>query len=141
MDGAPRRPIPVPNEMTKGFWEAASRHELAIQRCGDCRRWFHPPVPLCTNCHSEQLDFEGVEGGGTVYTYTRMTEPLVPGFDPPLVVIGVELDEQPALVVVSNLLDRDPADVRIGERVELTFEETVDGFVLPQFRPAGGTRP
>jgi hypothetical protein len=30
------RPIPVPNEWTKPFWDAAKRGVLALQRCQTC---------------------------------------------------------------------------------------------------------
>lgn len=132
-----RRPRPVPTELTSGFWEAAERRELGIQRCRDCGLRFHPPVPVCSRCYSEKLGFDPVSGLGTIYAYTVMTEALVPGFETgvPLVVVAVELDEQEGLVVVSNLVGFDGVDVPIGARVELTFEEPADGgAVLPQFR-------
>jgi uncharacterized OB-fold protein len=65
-----------------------------------------------------------------------MTEPLVPGFETalPLAVIAVELNEQEGLVVVSNLVGFNGADVEIGSRVQVTFEELPDGGgTLPQF--------
>jgi len=37
------RPIPVPNEWTKPFWEAAKRRVLALQRCQACKHFQHPP--------------------------------------------------------------------------------------------------
>lgn len=136
-----RRPRPVPTALTNGFWEAAARRELSIQRCRRCARRFHPPVPVCSRCHSEELGFEPVSGLGTISAYTVMTEALVPGFEPgvPLVVIAVELDEQDGLVVVSNLVGSAGTDVPIGARVEVTFEELPDeGGVLPQFRLRDG---
>ncbi|MGF7234233.1 MAG: Zn-ribbon domain-containing OB-fold protein [Frankia sp.] len=138
----------MPTELTSGFWEAASRHELAIQRCRACGRWFHPPVPLCSRCHSEKLGFDPVSGLGTIYASTSTTESLVPGFEEhlPLVVVAVELDEQEGLVVVSNLVGGNGPDVpingpdlSIGARVEVTFEQLPDGGgVLPQFRARPG---
>ncbi|MFF3372242.1 Zn-ribbon domain-containing OB-fold protein [Streptomyces sp. NPDC002680] len=134
------RPRPVPTDLTRGFWEAASRRVLGIQRCRDCGRWFHPPVPVCSRCHSQELGFEPVDGLGTVYSYTAMTEALVPGFesDVPLVVAAVELREQEGLVVVANLLGFDEGEPSIGAHVEVTFEELPGGpYLLPQFRLRG----
>lgn len=136
-----RRPRPVPTALTSGFWEAAARHELAIQRCRTCGRRFHPPVPVCSRCHSEELGFDPVSGLGTIYAYTVMTEALVPGFEAglPVVVVAVELDEQEGLVVVSNLAGGDGSDAAIGARVEVAFEQLPDGGgVLPQFRVRDG---
>lgn len=132
-----RRPRPVPTELASGFWEAASRRMLSIQRCRNCGHRFHPPVPVCSACYSEDLGFDPVSGLGTIYSYTVMTEALVPGFEAgvPLVVVAVELDEQEGLVVVSNLIGVDGAEVPIGARVEVTFEALPgNGGLLPQFR-------
>ena len=135
--GLIRRPRPVSSALTSGFWEAASRHELAIQRCGACGHWFHPPVPVCSNCYSEDLHFDTLSGEGTIYSFTVMTEDLVPGFESalPLTVVAVELDEQDGLVVVSNLMGVEPSEVRIGDRVRVTFEDLPDDEgSLPQFQ-------
>ena len=34
------------------YWAAARQRELRFQRCADCRRWRHPPGPLCPTCGS-----------------------------------------------------------------------------------------
>ncbi len=45
----------------------------------------------------------------------------------------IELDEGPH--VTTNLVDCDPERIQIGMRVELAFDEAVDGIALPLFRP------
>jgi uncharacterized OB-fold protein len=69
-----------------------------------------------------------------------MHDELVPGFESavPLTVIAVELDEQVELVVVANLLEAKDPQARIGDPVEVTFEDLPDGGSLPQFRPCNG---
>jgi uncharacterized OB-fold protein len=132
-----RRPRPVPSELTSGFWAAAAQHVLSVQRCRDCGLRFHPPVPVCSRCYSEDLGFDPVSGSGVVHSFTVMTEALVPGFESvlPLVVVAVELVEQEGLVLVSNLVDLDGVEVPIGARVEVVFEDLPDdGGALPQFR-------
>ena len=52
------RPIPVPNEWTQPFWQAAKQGVLALQRCQACRRFQHPPYPTCVNCMAIDLAFE-----------------------------------------------------------------------------------
>lgn len=134
------RPRPVPTRLTAGFWEATARGELAIQRCGCCGLWFHPPVPVCSRCHGAELGFEPVSGSGTIYSCTVMTAGLDPRFEDaaPLLIVAVELDEQEGLVVVSNLTNASQAQARIGDRCEAVFEELPDGGVLPQFRLSPG---
>ena len=66
------RPIPVPNEWTKPFWEAARQGVLALQRCQACGHFQHPPYATCVNCMAIDLKFEPVTGKGAIYAYTIM---------------------------------------------------------------------
>jgi uncharacterized OB-fold protein len=67
---------------------------------------------------------------------TILTADLDPRFAEiaPLVVVAVELDEQPGLMVVGNVLGADPGSVRIGARCAVEFEWLDDTICLPQFR-------
>ena len=40
------------------YWAAARQRELRFQRCVDCRRWRHPPGPLCPACGSARSAWE-----------------------------------------------------------------------------------
>src|ERR1700751_5149468 len=89
------RPTPIPNDLTQPFWDAAKNRRLAIQRCQDCGRYFHPPLPICNNCYSTKLAFETVTGRGRIYSRTVMHDPRILGFGEavvPYAVIAVELD-------------------------------------------------
>src|SRR6201987_5195462 len=66
------RPIPVPNEWTKPFWDAAKRGVLELQRCQSCGHFQHPPYPTCTQCIATDLKFEAVRNVGTIFSYTIM---------------------------------------------------------------------
>ena len=66
------RPIPVPNEWTKPFWEAAKQGVLALQRCQACGHFQHPPYATCVSCMAIDLKFEPVAGKGAIYAYTIM---------------------------------------------------------------------
>jgi Rubredoxin-like zinc ribbon domain (DUF35_N) len=66
------RPIPVPNEWTMPFWDAARRGVLELQRCRNCGHFQHPPYATCTQCVATDLKFEPVRGVGTIYAYTIM---------------------------------------------------------------------
>src|SRR5579884_2361456 len=98
-----RRPLPVIDETTAPYWEAARQGMLVILRCSRCRRWRNPPSPVCPDCFSEAADWEQVSGLGTVSHFTVLRQPRVGGFEDavPYAVIVVELDEQPGLLFVS----------------------------------------
>src|ERR1700737_5288587 len=66
------RPIPVPNEWTKPFWDAAKQGVLELQRCQICGHFQHPPYATCTQCVATDLKFEPVRGAGTIYAYPFM---------------------------------------------------------------------
>lgn len=132
------RPIPVPNEWTEPFWEAAKQGVLAIQRCQSCGHFQHPPYATCVNCISIDLKFEPVSGKGTIYAYTIMYHGGDKRFASaiPYASIIVELDEAKGALLAGNLLDAAYCEAKVGRRVEVVFEKLNDDITLPQFRLA-----
>src|SRR5262245_6262679 len=129
----PVRPLPVVDDLTRPFWEAARNGHLAIQRCSDCGYYNHPPRRECDRCLSWSLAFEEVSGKGTVWTFTVNYQPTMPGFELPHLVALIELDEQAMLLLPSDMPGLAPEDVRIGQRVSVRFEPLNDEISLPQF--------
>lgn len=128
---------PRPTALSEPFWAAARRRELALQRCGDCRCFTHPPRAHCGHCGSTRWSFEPVSGRGTVETFSVVHRTYAPGFAGrvPYVIAWIALDEQPGLRMFGNVLDVDSDRVRIGMPVDVTFEE-IEGFgPVPNFRP------
>lgn len=134
----PVRPTPVADTLSKPFWLAASRGELAIQRCNRCGKYFHPPTVHCMQCNDAELVFQPVSGLGTVVAVTVMHEARVSGFEgvTPYTCVLVELDEQQGLSIASNYVGGRGQDVRAGTRVRAVFEPVDVDTVLPQFGPA-----
>ena len=131
------RPLPVADDLSQPFWEAAKQRRLVVQRCRECGYFNHPPQPACDACQSQQLQFEPVSGRGTIYSFTVMHQPNIAGFEDqiPYINILVELEEQPLLFMVSNLPASDLDKIKIGGQVEVYFEEVDPDTTLPQFRP------
>ena len=132
------RPIPVPNEWTKPFWEAAKRGVVELQRCQSCGHFQHPPYATCTQCVSTDLRFEPVRGLGTIYAYTIMYHTGDKRFASavPYASIIVELDDAPGALMAGNLLEAEYTEAKVGRRVEVVFEKLNDDITLPQFRLA-----
>src|SRR5947209_6887170 len=99
----PTRPLPVIDDLTRPFWEAAKAGRLVIQRCSDCGYYNHPPRQECDRCVSHSLEFSEVSGKGTVWTYTANYQPTMPGFEIPHFVALIELDEQSMLLLPSDM--------------------------------------
>lgn len=131
------RPIPVTDELSTTFWQAAREGVLKVQRCQDCTQYFLPPVVFCSRCYSERLEYEPVSGGGSLYSFSEIRsgarEPFFRDLTP--YVLGfVELDEQPGLFMYTNLPGAGWDDLNIGVRVQVEFERIDSENVIPQFR-------
>ena len=133
------RPVPVPNEWTRPFWDAARQGRLELQRCQECGHFQHPPYPTCVNCVSTDLAFEAVSGQGAIYAYTIMYHTGDKRFAAavPYASIVVELDGAPGALLAGNLLGAPYTEAKVGRRVEVVFEPLNEDITLPQFRLPG----
>jgi uncharacterized protein len=127
-----QRPLPPPSALTAGFWEAAERHQLVVQRC-ECGRFRHYPQPMCPACLSMTWTWVPVSGRGAVYSFTVSHRAFHPAWSDhvPYAVVTVELEE--GVRMISDFPDEDTDDVRIGAPVEVFFDHNA-GRVLPRFR-------
>ncbi len=133
-----KRPIPVPGDLSKPFWDAAKNGVLVMQHCQSCGHWQHPPYPTCTNCVSTDLKFEPVQGKGSIYSYSLMFHAGDQRFAAavPYACIIVEMDQAKGALIAGNLLGVPYTAVKLGRRVEVTFEKLNDDITLPQFKLA-----
>jgi uncharacterized OB-fold protein len=136
---APVRPLPLPDDATRFFWDATREHRLEMQFCTDCKRFYHHPRPVCPGCLSSDMAPAELSGRGTVYTYTIAEQAFHPFFVErlPYTLIVVDLEEQPGLRFVSELVQCSPDDVTVGMPVEVVWEDVTDQITLPLFKPAG----
>jgi len=136
------KPVPIPDELTETFWESINQRRLVIQRCQNCRTYYHPPVGLCPECLSTELTYEPVSGRGTINSFTITYDARQPAFEAiqPYTVAIVELVEQKGLFMLSNVPGTPADEIRIGLAVVVDFEEIVPGRLIPQFRAARSTR-
>ena len=118
------------------WWDMAAEGKLGIQRCTSCGALRHPPRPMCGECGS--MEWQAIEssGRGTIASFTVLTHPQFPGYNYPLIIILVDLEEGTRLT--SELVDCAPEAVDFGLAVEMVIHEDPDGFKLPVFKLAGG---
>jgi len=129
------RPRPALTQDNAFFFDGARGGRLLVQRCAACGELRHPPRPACPACHSLEWDTIEASGRGHVYSFVVVHHPQVPGFDYPLPIAVLELEEGTRLV--ADLVGVDPGDVRIGMPVTVEFVAVDDELTLPMFRPAG----
>jgi uncharacterized OB-fold protein len=135
---AGRRPRPSINQDNAFFFEGAKAGRLLIQSCDGCGALQHPPTPVCPRCGSFERGVVEPCGRGRVYSFVVNHHPPVRGFDYPLVVALVELEE--GVRLVTNLVGVEPADVRIDMPVEVELVPVDEELTLPMFRPRESTR-
>jgi uncharacterized OB-fold protein len=137
------KPVPIPDERSRPFFDGAKAGELRILRCADCGTWMWPtshigPVgvhPRCHSCFSPAIEWQAVSGRGTVYSYAIMHQ-RYPGFedDVPYNIALVELEQ--GVRGLTSLVDVANDEIEIGMAVEVTFEDASADVALPKFRPA-----
>jgi uncharacterized OB-fold protein/acyl dehydratase len=143
------RPRPAINRDNQFFWDGARNHELRIQRCTGCGALHFPPSPRCWECGAFTYDWVVSSGRAHLYSYAVPHYPQANGFDYPVLVGLVELDEGTRLV--SNIVGCRREHLQVGMPLELEWLDShpalVDGAAdsrgsvsLPQFRPATPSR-
>lgn len=132
------RPLPVADEQSAPFWEAAAEHILVLARCRQCAAWSLPPEAVCTRCGSIDAGFEfaPVSGAGFVRSWTVVRQSFLPGFDEdlPFVLVDVELADQPEVRLIGRLLDGVESQPELDEPVELAWEDLAPEVSVPAFR-------
>jgi uncharacterized protein len=131
------KPMPVPDDLSAGYWEAAAAGTLALPRCAVCGRYALPPTAVCPNCASSEPRYttQPVEGGGTVRSWTIVRDSFLPGFadDVPYVLVDVELDAQSSIRMIGRLVDGVDAPLAVGNHVLVTFDQLAEGVAVPAF--------
>jgi uncharacterized OB-fold protein len=139
------KPVPVPDDLSAGYWAAAARGVLALPRCQVCRRYAFPPRNVCPECGTTDPAYatEAVDGGAVVRSWTVVCDAFLPGFtgDAPYVLVDVELDAQPDLRMIGRLVDGPDAPLRVGAHVAVTFDRVDDDFSVPAFALDGTGSP
>jgi len=143
MSGSVSRPLPLPDDLTRFYWEGAKQHKLLIQRCRQCGTYIHFPRPVCYTCLSTDLGPSEVSGRGTLYTYAIPQRAPHPGFanDVPYTTALVQLAEGPRMMTNIVECEQTPEKLVLDMPVEVVFEAWSDdlGDVwIPLFRPAAG---
>jgi uncharacterized protein len=131
------RVVPVADDRSAPFWEAAARHQLVLARCDRCGQLSHPPDVVCPRCHApdSSFTFEPVSGAGVIRSWIVVQQSFLPGFDDgPFRLVDVALDDDPEVRLIGRLLDGPQAGLEMGGRVVGAFEDIADGVALPAFR-------
>ena len=130
------KPIPKPDAATKEYWNAVNNRRLIAQYCDDCKRYQHPPELLCHRCGGNNVQFVPLSGRGTIYSWQVMHDTRVKLMQEyqPFIIAIIESDESPDVLHLTNLPGSSIGEFKIGDSVEVEFEEIRPGKFIPQFR-------
>ena len=127
----------IPDELNKPFWDAANEGRLVIQNCKACNRLRHPPAPTCDQCGSgDNMEWKEMSGRGKIYNYGVVHDCPVRLLqeDLPFNLAVIMLDEDPGIQMYSHLPGTPVDEVPVGGSVEVVFEATANGQMVPEWR-------
>jgi uncharacterized protein len=129
-----RKPLPLPDADSKPFWDSCRKHAMALQQCSSCRQFRYPPRSLCPHCHGSDAVWKPVSGLGRVYVALVMCRSYGPAWEKnvPYNISLIELDER--VRMWSNVIGCAPEQVKIGDRVAVTYDDATTEISLPKFR-------
>ena len=119
---------PVPEDVDRGFFEAANEDRLVIQNCTACNRLQHPPQAACGQCGSgDNLEWKPMSGRGTIYSYAVVYDTPVASLqaDQPYNCAIIALEEDPGIKMLSHLPGVPVDEVPMDAPVRAIFEATV----------------
>ena len=127
----PARPVPVPDEASQPFFDAAARSKLLLKHCPACSRYLAPQAEFCDNCLSDGIAWKEASGRGTIYSFIINHQVSHPGFAAvvPYNIVVVELAEGPRLM--SNYVGANE-ELVVDMAVQVVFE-AVGGVVVPKW--------
>ena len=132
--GLPLRKVEATLE-TKVFWEATARGQLLLATCDRCAGIIWYPRGYCPDCQSMATTWVESSGLGLVYSFSITRKGQGAWADvSPYVIAYVQLDEGPR--VLTNIVGCAVDDVAIGMRVQVAFEDPIEGSAIYRFTPA-----
>src|SRR3989304_6245782 len=131
-----RKPTPFIYKENKPFFDGTLKHELHIQRCKDCGKFYFYPRTACPHCLSENTEWVKASGKGKVYSFTICERPGSPPFagDVPYNIAIIQLDE--GVRMMSKVIDCENKDIKCDMPVEVVFKDDTPEYSLPYFKPA-----
>lgn len=132
------KPLPTLDDANRPFWDATRAGRLDLQQCGDCAHIRYPISHVCPRCLSDRFAWTTLSGRGTVFSSIVFHQVYHPGFakDVPYNVALIQLDEGPRMF--SNVVGIAPSDVKVGQKVAVSFDPVTADVTIPRFKISEG---
>lgn len=108
--------------------------ELRLPYCQSCRQFIFYPRHFCPYCWQEEMEWQPVQGRGTVYSYTIVNVSSLPEFaaETPYILAIIELTEGARMP--GNIINCTPEKVKVGMPVQIEIMQKQDRMVVA-FKP------
>lgn len=128
--------LPQSDPLTQGFWEAAKRHELVIQECGECGKLRHPPAGTCPECGSEAFGWRKMSNRGTLYSYVIVHQTALPNWrkSVPYNIVQVAHNDAPEIRLYGNVVDFDDSRLKVGLPLVAVFDDVTPEDTIIRWR-------
>jgi uncharacterized OB-fold protein len=83
---------------------------------------------------SDRFEWRKSSGRGVVYSFTVVHRAPTPFFRDKVPYVVALIDLQEGVRMMSNIVGCDPAEVKIGDHVEVIFEDINEEITLPKFK-------
>ena len=131
------RPIPVPDAVSKPFWDACNERRLIVQYCSMCDRKQFPPEAACRECGWYfHLGWVETSGRGSIVGYSVTYDSRIMAWqeEQPFNNAVVALEEDPVINFHSNLPGVPVDEVPVGATVEVDFIEVSSDQLIPEWK-------
>lgn len=118
------------------FWEATKDKKLLIQWCTATDKGIHYPRQLSPYTLEDTLEWREASGKAEVYAVTVVHKPSMPPMmaKVPYAVALVDLEE--GVRMMTEIVNCNPEEIKVGDKVQVTWEELPGGRHMPVFEPA-----
>jgi uncharacterized OB-fold protein len=94
-----------------------------------------PPTPFCPDCRSQDTEWVGLSGRGSIYTFTVARHAVVPALKDsvPYVIAVVSLEGAGDARLITNIVGCQPEEVEIEAAVQVVWDDLTEATTVPRF--------
>jgi len=119
---------------SNSFYQFLGEKKLMGSKCKNCQAIYLPPHPICHKCHSTDMEWVEMKGGGKLAAFTAIsvgpTCTIAEGHDRnnPYLVGIVKMDEGPKICGrIQGIDPKNPDRIKVGTAVKVEFPQKVEG--------------
>ena len=105
----------------------SNSNQLLLAKCKSCGRFFVPPVYMCSECGSAELEDVAARGEGKILSYTTIRVPPLGFADQAPYEIGV-IALPDKVNLTARIVAHEGKEIRIGEGASFVEKDTSGAY-------------